>query len=106
MTENITPETFAHLVDLAAFELDSQEAEYIRRELNKQLTAIRELEAIPLDKDMPVTSHGVPYTPQSSPRLREDEWQPYDDPAAIISQAPQHEEGYIVVPDIPHETLE
>lgn len=105
MTEFITPEIFQHLVQLAALELSPEEAEYLRRELNKQLKAIHELEAIPLAPDTPITSHGVPYTPETMPPIRADEWQP--DPTAkdILAQAPEHEGGYIIVPDIPHTEL-
>jgi aspartyl-tRNA(Asn)/glutamyl-tRNA(Gln) amidotransferase subunit C len=106
MSDQISPETFAHLVELAALDLDASQAEYLRGELNKQLKAISELEAIPLSEDIPVTSHGVPYTPQISPPPRPDDWKPYEDPQAIIDEAPQVEDGYIIVPDIPHTTLE
>ena len=106
MTEEISPELFAHLVDLAALQLDEQEAEYLRRQLNNQLKAIHELEAIPLDETTPVTSHGVPYTLQTSPAPREDKWYPYPNPEDIIGQAPQAEDGYIIVPEIPHTDLE
>ena len=34
--EEISPEVFNHLVDLAALALDEKEAEYLRRELNHQ----------------------------------------------------------------------
>jgi len=106
MNDDISPEIFARLVELAAFELAPEEAEYLRRQLNNQLKAVRELVAIPLDADMPVTSHGVAYTPATSPPLRSDEWQPYENPAGILEQAPVSEAGYFVVPDIPHKTLE
>jgi len=106
MTDQISSEIFNHLVDLAALELDATEAEYLRRQLNNQLKAIHELEAIPLDADLAITSHGVPYTAASSPALREDVWQPFPKPERILGQAPQFEYGYIIVPDIPHITLE
>lgn len=106
MNDPITPEIFDHLVDLAALELDAAEAEYIRRQLNNQLKAIRELEAIPLDDEIAVTSHGVPYTAQTSPTLREDRWEPYPTPEVILGQVPESEDGYVVVPDIPHTTLD
>jgi len=102
MTEPITPELFQHLVQLAALELGAEEAEYIRRQLNNQLKAINELAAIPLDESTPVASHGVPYTPGITPPIRSDEWQPYPRTEAILSQAPQLADGYIVVPEIPH----
>jgi aspartyl-tRNA(Asn)/glutamyl-tRNA(Gln) amidotransferase subunit C len=106
MSEEISPQIFEHLVQLAALELGAEEAEYLRRQLNNQLGAIHELEAIPLDPDLAITSHGIPYTPQISPAPRADEWRPFAHPEDILSQAPQFEDGYIVVPDIPHEELE
>ncbi len=106
MTETISPEVFSHLVGLAALELDAEEAEYLRRQLNNQLNAIHELEAIPLDENVPVTSHGVPYTPGISPAPREDTWRPYPAPEEILDQAPMVDEGYVIVPDIPHTDLE
>ena len=105
MSDAITPQVFNYLVGLAALELDPQEAEYLRRELNNQLKAIHELEAIPLDPATPITSHGIPYTPEISPPAREDAWRPCPNPEDILAQAPETEEGYVVVPDIPHEEL-
>ena len=105
MSDPITPELFAHLVQLAALELSPEESEYLRRQLNNQLKAIHELEAIPLDKATQLTSHGVPYTPEITPPIRLDQWQPDPAPDAILQQAPQTEENYIVVPDIRHTDL-
>ena len=68
MTDSITPETFAHLVQLAALELNAEEAEYLRGQLNNQLKAIHELEAIPLEQNTPVSLHGVSFTPAHQPR--------------------------------------
>jgi aspartyl-tRNA(Asn)/glutamyl-tRNA(Gln) amidotransferase subunit C len=106
MSDAITREIFDHLVLLAALELEPQEAEYLRSELNKQLKAIHELEAIPLDPSTLVTSHGVPYTADITPPVRADEWLPYPDAEKILQQAPQTDQDYIVVPDILHTELE
>lgn len=106
MTDEITPELFAHLVQLAALELSPQDAEYLRRQLNNQLKVVHELEAIPLDPDTPVTSHGVPYTPAITPPIRDDDWTPYPNPEDILKQAPDTGAGYIIVPEIPHQDLE
>ncbi len=106
MTDTISPELFSHLVLLAALELSPEEAEYLRGQLNKQLKAIDELQAIPLDPSTPIAEHGVPFTPQISPPTRPDAWQPDPHPDAILAQAPETEEGYIVVPEIPHTDLE
>jgi aspartyl-tRNA(Asn)/glutamyl-tRNA(Gln) amidotransferase subunit C len=106
MPDEITPEIFLHIVHLAALELNPDEGEYLRRELNKQLKAIHELEAIPLERETPLTSHGVPYTPDITPLARDDKWVPYPGPEQILSQSPETDEGYIVVPDIRHTELE
>ena len=105
MSDQITAELFNHLVNLAALDLSPQEAEYLRRELNNQLKAIHELEAIPLDAETQSTSHGVPYSPAITPAIRADEWLPYPNPDEILAQAPETEDRYIIVPDIPHEEL-
>ncbi len=101
MTDAITPELFEHLVRLAAIAFDPEEAEYLRRELNNQLRAVRQLEAVPLDADIPPAAHGVPFTNEISPPLRDDVWEPCDNPEEILAQAPQVEDRYIIVPDIP-----
>jgi len=106
MSDTIDRETFDNLVGLAALELDQSQAEYLLHELNNQLKAIRELAAIPLDESVPASLHGVPYNRENSAALREDTWLPHPDPAEIIAQAPEVRDGYIVVPDIPHTTLE
>ena len=105
MTEQILPDLFNHLVQLAALELSPEEAEYLRRELNNQLKAIHELEAIPLGAETPPASHGVSYTKDTSPSLRQDEWHPYPHPEEIVAQAPDTDESYIIVPEIPHTEL-
>jgi aspartyl-tRNA(Asn)/glutamyl-tRNA(Gln) amidotransferase subunit C len=106
MSEPISLEIFEHLVSLAALELEPAEAEYLRRQLNNQLKAIQELVAIPIPEDTPLAAHGVPYPPAISQPPRADTWTPSPDVAAILAQAPQTEDGYIIVPDIPHTELE
>jgi aspartyl-tRNA(Asn)/glutamyl-tRNA(Gln) amidotransferase subunit C len=105
MSDQITIEVFNRLVDLAALELDPKQAEYLRGQLNNQLKVIQELASIPMDADVPVNLHGVPYESENSSTPREDIWKPCEDSAGILAQAPQVEDGYIVVPDIPHTTL-
>ena len=89
MADVISPEIFHHLVGLAALELDAGEAEYLRRELNSQLKAIRELEAIDLNPETPIASHGVPYTPGISQLPREDRTQPSGLADDILAQVPE-----------------
>jgi len=106
MSEEISSDLFTHLVELAAFELSPEEAKYLHQQLNNQLKSIHELEAIPLDEQTPITSHGVPFTPAISPPIREDLWQPSIHSVEILSQAPETDEGYLIVPEIPHTDLE
>jgi aspartyl-tRNA(Asn)/glutamyl-tRNA(Gln) amidotransferase subunit C len=106
MSDEITSELFEHLVELAAFAFDPDEADYLRRELNHQLKAIHQLENVPLAEDVPLASHGVTYTTQTRAGLREDVWEPCENPEEILSQAPEVEDGYIIVPDIPHTKLD
>ncbi len=101
----ITPPIFDHLVELAALELGPDEAAYLRGELNHQLEAIRELEAIQVDPTTPITSHGVDYTPEISPPPRPDVARLCDEADEILAQAPETDGRYIVVPDIPHTDL-
>ncbi len=54
MTDEITPELFEHLVDLAAFAFDPDEAEYLRKQLNNQLKAVHQLTSVPLPEDVPL----------------------------------------------------
>ncbi|HEY70874.1 MAG TPA: Asp-tRNA(Asn)/Glu-tRNA(Gln) amidotransferase subunit GatC [Anaerolineae bacterium] len=105
MAETITPEIFEHLVELAALDLDDEEASYLRRELNGQLKAIHELESIEVAEDIPITSHGVPYSEAISAPLREDVIASCKEADDILAQAPEVEDRLFVVPDIPHEDL-
>lgn len=105
MADKITPELFAHLVELAALELNPDEAEYLRGELNNQLKAIDELAAIPIPEGTPLASHGVPYAAAIRPAIRHDETSNSSLAGDIIHAAPQTSGGYISVPEIPHEEL-
>lgn len=104
--DEISAEIFDHLVDLAAFYLEKEQKEYLRKELNAQLKAIRELEALEVGAQVPITSHGVPYTEENSTPLREDIVEACPEADDIVEGAPQSELRYIVVPEIPHEELE
>jgi len=105
MPDEITPELFAQLAELAALELSPEESDYLRRELNSELRAIHELERIPIPDGVPLASHGVTFTPDLQPALRPDETRASAAAEAILKQAPEMGEGYFVVPDIPHTEL-
>ena len=105
MPEEISPELFAHLVDLAALALSTDEADYLRRQMNNQLKVIHELESIPLDSEIVVAAHGITYSPEMASKNRKDEWSAYSDPDMLLKQAPESENEYIIVPEIPHKDL-
>lgn len=103
MPDEISPELFARLAQLAALELDPRESEYLRGQLNGQLKAIAELERSAVPDDVPIAAHGVPFPTDIRPPLRTDH--AVVDPVLaerILRQAPEVEEGYFVVPDIEH----
>ena len=106
MNERIDKETFDHLVDLAAIALTENEAQYLRRELNKQINIIQEMAAVAVDDEILLTTHGIQYTPMLSPEIRKDIRQPSDKASAIMSQVPESQDGYILVPQTPHTDLE
>lgn len=104
--QNISRETFDHLVDLAEFKLEESEAGYLLKEMNAQLGAIDQLAAIDLDDGVHPAARGVPYPAERRQALRKDDPEPFADPESINQQAPKTRDGYVVVPDIPHTTLE
>lgn len=106
MADKITEELFDHLVELASLELTKDEAEYLRRELNNQMKAIDELAAIPIPANTPLASHGVSYAAAISQHLRPDEVASQGLADQILAQAPEKDDRYIAVPEIPHEELE
>ena len=97
LPEKITREMFDNLVSLAALELNEEESEYLRTELNHQLAAVKELSEIPIDEDVQPSLHGIEC--QGNPP-RPDQWQPFPDPDAILALAPEREGRYFVVPEI------
>ena len=106
MSDKITPDDFQRLVDLASLELPPEEAEYLRGELNNQMISIEVLESIPIEANTGTAAHGIPYSESNSMAPREDKARQDPHRQDILDQAPELEDGYIVVPDISHEELE
>ncbi len=106
MGESISREDFRRLAELASLELPEEEAEYLRKELNNQMISIEVLESIPIDAETGKAAHGLPYTDLNSAPPREDISRQDPNRQAILDQAPELEDGYIVVPDISHQELE
>lgn len=105
MAEEISKEVFGHLVELAALELDETESEYLRKELNNQLKILEELVLIPIPDDIEPAAHGVPYQEDKSSPLREDIHKMFPNHADILENAPEIDDNYFKVPNIPHEDL-
>lgn len=106
MTDKISPEDFKRLADLASLELPEDEAEYLRKELNNQMLSIEVLESIPIDAETGTAAHGIPYDELNSAIPREDVSSQDPNRDEILKQAPELEDGYIVVPDISQEELD
>jgi aspartyl/glutamyl-tRNA(Asn/Gln) amidotransferase C subunit len=110
MSDEITPELFAYLVQLAALELAPEEADYLRRQLNQQLRAIRELDRAARQVDAGLhpgasTAHGVAYPAGRRLALREDLPAGSTLAADVLMAGPETEDGYFVVPEIPNQAL-
>jgi len=102
----IDPDTFSHLVELASFEFEPDQADYLREQMNNQLKTIQELEAVPIDENITVEIHGVPYPQILSQALREDSSAIFPNREELVGQFPRFEDGYVIVPDIPHQELD
>ncbi len=101
----IDPETFSHLIELASFEFEPDQADYLLDQLNRQLKTIDELIAVPIDESLPIEIHGVSYPAEDNQGLRCDKTSPFPERDFLTSQFPQFEDGYVIVPDIPHQEL-
>jgi aspartyl/glutamyl-tRNA(Asn/Gln) amidotransferase C subunit len=106
MADQINPELFEHLVELAALSLSAEESEYLRGELNSQLKAIDELAAVPIPEGTPPAAHGVAYPLGNRPPGRPDAVEDSGLAETILAQAPETDDGYLAVPETPHEDLE
>ena len=106
MADKISPEDFKRLAELASLELPEEEAEYLRRELNNQMISVEVLDSIPIDAETGTAAHGLPYSEYNSQLPREDEARSDPNRDDILKEAPEIEDGYIVVPDISHEELD
>jgi aspartyl/glutamyl-tRNA(Asn/Gln) amidotransferase C subunit len=106
MEERISREDFQRLAELASLELPEEEAEYLRKELNNQMISIEVLESIPIDAETGTAAHGLPYTDYNSASPRNDVSRQDPHRQDILDQAPELEDGFIVVPDISHQELE
>lgn len=102
MNEEIDEKLFQHLVELAALELTDEEAQYLRKQLNQQLQVVHEMDSIPIGQDVPTSAHGIEYTSANSAPIRADVIEPSKKKLDLASIAPQFDDDFIIVPEIPH----
>ena len=105
MEEVIGKEMFEELARTGEIRMEPGEAEEIRREMNRQMSVIRQLEGIPLGDHLTPVVHGNPYPREIRCGLREDIPVLFDNAAEIIAQAPRRQDGYIVSPDVEHQRI-
>ena len=103
--EVIDKNLFDELALTGEIGMDPEEAEDIRREMNRQMDVIRQLEGIPLDDSLPPVIRGNPYPPEIRCGLREDIPVKFDNAAEIVAQAPRRQDGWIVSPDVEHQRI-
>ena len=106
MTESVSQDMFASLTRTAALNLNPDEAERLRAEMNRQMAVIRRLEAIPLEDDLTPAVHGNPYPESIRAGLREDVPQDFANREGILEAVPRVKDGYIVSPDLSHRKLD
>lgn len=102
MTGLIDRALFEELAQTGALQMTADESESLRAELNRQLSVIRQLEAVPLSELHHPVIHGNPYPPDIRCELREDIPHPFEVPEEILAQAPVSKDGYFISPDVPH----
>lgn len=105
MKEEIDIQLFERLVRLAAMELTEEEAVYLRGQMNQQLNVIQELDQIPTDDKLEISTHGITYTPANSMAPREDALDPTKPKIDLEKFAPEVKDNFIIVPEIPHQKL-
>jgi len=91
----IDDRTVAHVARLSRLELSSEERRQFREQLGHILEHFRTLNALDLE-GIPPTAHAR----ATANVLREDVVRPCLDPAAVLANAPQAEDGYFVVPPV------
>lgn len=102
MKEEIDKQVFEHLVSLAALKLTLEESEYLRGQMNQQLQVIHEMEQIPIEEKMVISSHGVQFTDVNSSGFRDDLINPNKPRLDLESLSQNVKENFIIVPEIPH----
>lgn len=89
--EQLSRASLDNIAQLAAIELNDQEAAYFEQQITKMLVYVNEVTTLVIDKEYPpVVNYNV---------FREDIAAPYNR-QEILAAAPKTEDNYIVVPSI------
>ncbi|MEE8557510.1 MAG: Asp-tRNA(Asn)/Glu-tRNA(Gln) amidotransferase subunit GatC [Myxococcota bacterium] len=91
----VTPETVRNLCDLARLRLEPDEAERMRRDLERILAYVEKLEELDTE-GVPPTSHVV----EMATPMRSDEEVRRLSMSEVLRNAPQHAAGAFVVPRV------
>ena len=91
----ITREEVLHVARLARLALSDADADRLREQLGDLLEYMKQLDGLDTSGVVP-TSHAV----EMGTPFREDTVLPFGDPEAILSNAPDREDGFFRVPRI------
>ena len=87
--------TVRRIAHLARIAVEESEIEHLRGELNAILAFIEQLKEVKVEGVEPMTS----VTPMRL-KMRKDEVTDGGDPAKVLSNAPQSEDGFLLVPKV------
>jgi aspartyl-tRNA(Asn)/glutamyl-tRNA(Gln) amidotransferase subunit C len=87
--------TVRRIAHLARIAVEDGEIEHLRGELNAILAFVEQLKEVNVEGVEPMTS----VTPMKL-KMREDKVTDGGDPAKVLSNAPQSEEGFFLVPKV------
>lgn len=95
MSEPLSADAVRHVANLARLNLTDQEVERYAADLGSILEHAKDIEALQI-QDVPPSTHAIPVVNV----FREDEVRPSLERDAVLSQAPQAEDGRFRVPNI------
>lgn len=92
---SISDDEVDHLAELARLDLDEDETESLKDDLNEILDLAEKIQDVDTE-DVEPTYHAIPVTDVT----REDECHESTDPDKVLKHAPDASDGYFVVPKV------
>jgi aspartyl-tRNA(Asn)/glutamyl-tRNA(Gln) amidotransferase subunit C len=92
---SVDADTVRRIARLARIAVKEEEVEHLKGELNAMLAFVEQLSEVNVDGVEPMTS----VTPMAM-KMRTDEVTDGDNPAAVLGNAPQSEDGFYLVPKV------